>query len=179
MDQITGAHVQIDESQFQPERKAVRESATGSGVEPAPIRTQPQSTCFVCGPAHQTGLRIRFEPAGGGDVYALWIPAPAWEGFEGIIHGGIVSTVLDVEGRLDRRPAGVDSRIENSIPPAAAFRRASDDPWLDCRPRPAPNQDGGYRGGQRWPRIRPCVGDFPPRALMQSGIRSTNFRQLT
>lgn len=26
---------------------------------------------------------------------ATWTPVPAWEGFRGIVHGGVVSTVLD------------------------------------------------------------------------------------
>ena len=26
---------------------------------------------------------------------ATWTPAPVWEGFRGIVHGGVVSTVLD------------------------------------------------------------------------------------
>jgi acyl-coenzyme A thioesterase PaaI-like protein len=26
---------------------------------------------------------------------ATWTPNPAWEGFRGIVHGGVVSTVLD------------------------------------------------------------------------------------
>jgi len=26
---------------------------------------------------------------------ATWTPSPTWEGFRGIVHGGVVSTVLD------------------------------------------------------------------------------------
>jgi acyl-coenzyme A thioesterase PaaI-like protein len=28
-------------------------------------------------------------------VEAHWAPSPEWEGFRGIVHGGVVSTVLD------------------------------------------------------------------------------------
>jgi acyl-coenzyme A thioesterase PaaI-like protein len=28
-------------------------------------------------------------------MVAGWTPGPAWEGFRGIVHGGVVSTVLD------------------------------------------------------------------------------------
>jgi acyl-coenzyme A thioesterase PaaI-like protein len=62
---------------------------------PAAIPAETQSTCFVCGPANPGGLRIRYEHAPGGSVSAAWIPDSRWEGFRGIIHGGIVSTVLD------------------------------------------------------------------------------------
>ena len=30
-----------------------------------------------------------------GSIQERWIPAREWEGFEGIIHGGIIGTVLD------------------------------------------------------------------------------------
>ncbi len=58
---------------------------------PAP---RPPSRCFVCGEENPRGLRLRFTADGAG-VSAEWIPAPYLEGFEGIVHGGIVSTVLD------------------------------------------------------------------------------------
>ncbi len=54
-----------------------------------------QQTCFACGPEHPHGLHLRFQTEQAGVVRAEWIPDPAWEGFRGIIHGGIVSTVLD------------------------------------------------------------------------------------
>jgi uncharacterized protein (TIGR00369 family) len=68
---------------------------TAAGVEPVRIRAEIQSTCFVCGPAHPSGLRIRYEIRRDGSVCATWTPGRSWEGFAGIIHGGIVSTLLD------------------------------------------------------------------------------------
>jgi acyl-coenzyme A thioesterase PaaI-like protein len=58
-------------------------------------RARSQRTCVVCGQDNPRGLRIRYEPADGGAVKATWNPEPCWEGFEGVVHGGIVSTVLD------------------------------------------------------------------------------------
>lgn len=55
----------------------------------------PQPTCFGCGRDHPHGLKLEFREDGDGSVTANWIPSNAWEGFQGIIHGGIVSTVLD------------------------------------------------------------------------------------
>ncbi len=60
-----------------------------------PLHVRSQSRCVVCGPDHPHGLRIRFNPGLDGVVRAEWVPASEWEGFEGIIHGGIISTVLD------------------------------------------------------------------------------------
>jgi len=51
--------------------------------------------CVVCGPENPHGLQLRFERLEDGVVAADWSPTAQWEGFKGIIHGGIVSTVLD------------------------------------------------------------------------------------
>jgi uncharacterized protein (TIGR00369 family) len=62
--------------------------------EPTPrARTQPY--CVVCGPENPKGLHIRYETAPDGIVSARWTASPACEGFEGIVHGGIIATLLD------------------------------------------------------------------------------------
>jgi len=61
----------------------------------ATLRPQSQSVCIVCGPDHRHGLHLRFELASDGSAGADWTPAEDWQGFRGIIHGGIVSMVLD------------------------------------------------------------------------------------
>jgi acyl-coenzyme A thioesterase PaaI-like protein len=66
-----------------------------SAVKVMPLRARPQSCCVVCGPDHPCGLRIRYEVCSDGTVLAKWIPTSDWEGFRGIVHGGILSTVLD------------------------------------------------------------------------------------
>jgi acyl-coenzyme A thioesterase PaaI-like protein len=40
-------------------------------------------------------LRIKYETAGDGVISARWVPNSNWESFRGVIHGGIVCTVLD------------------------------------------------------------------------------------
>ncbi len=59
------------------------------------LRARPNSGCFVCGEDNPHGLHIRFERTEGGEAVAEWIPGRTMEGFEGIVHGGIVSAVLD------------------------------------------------------------------------------------
>lgn len=54
-----------------------------------------QNTCFACGPDNPHGLRLRFEIGETGELVTEWIPGVFTEGFRGIVHGGIVSTVLD------------------------------------------------------------------------------------
>lgn len=53
------------------------------------------STCFVCGQDNPQGLHLLFEREESGKLAATWTPRADWEGYHGIIHGGIVSTVLD------------------------------------------------------------------------------------
>ena len=59
------------------------------------LHASPHSACFVCGQDNPTGLRIRFRRQLEGEILADWTPGPEWEGFRGIVHGGVVSTVLD------------------------------------------------------------------------------------
>jgi acyl-coenzyme A thioesterase PaaI-like protein len=53
------------------------------------------SRCFACGPEHPRGLRLHFAASEDGAMVAEWTPASDLEGYGGIVHGGIVSTVLD------------------------------------------------------------------------------------
>ncbi len=59
------------------------------------LSARSQSSCFACGPDNSRGLRQHFQGNDAGEMLAEWIPESELEGFEGIVHGGIVSTVLD------------------------------------------------------------------------------------
>jgi uncharacterized protein (TIGR00369 family) len=50
--------------------------------------------CFVCGAHNQHGLKLRFY-RDGPDVVTEFTPQPEQAGFRGIVHGGIIATVLD------------------------------------------------------------------------------------
>ena len=50
--------------------------------------------CFGCGDDNPCGLHLRFAETGDG-VSAAFTPFAMHQGFQGVIHGGIVSTVLD------------------------------------------------------------------------------------
>ncbi|MDR7866504.1 MAG: PaaI family thioesterase [Sporomusaceae bacterium] len=50
--------------------------------------------CFACGPNNPIGLKLRFSEEG--DKYvARFTAGPEHQGYDGIVHGGIVSTLLD------------------------------------------------------------------------------------
>lgn len=50
--------------------------------------------CVGCGHQNPHGLQLTFRVNGNG-VTAEWVPGKNWESFQGVIHGGVVSTVLD------------------------------------------------------------------------------------
>jgi acyl-coenzyme A thioesterase PaaI-like protein len=52
------------------------------------------SGCFACGQANPIGLRLRFT-ADGDTVRAEFTPGPHYQGYDGVVHGGIVAAALD------------------------------------------------------------------------------------
>jgi acyl-coenzyme A thioesterase PaaI-like protein len=50
--------------------------------------------CFACGPKNEHGLHLHFSETSGG-ARAVFIPTVDHEGWPGVIHGGILLTVLD------------------------------------------------------------------------------------
>lgn len=52
--------------------------------------------CFVCGPRNAAGLHIPMQKSVEGHTCSFtWAPGPAYQGYAGIVHGGILSTLLD------------------------------------------------------------------------------------
>lgn len=51
--------------------------------------------CFGCGPVNPIGLHLHFEPAPDGGVVAGFQPRIEHQGWEGVMHGGLVTTLLD------------------------------------------------------------------------------------
>lgn len=57
---------------------------------------QPNSKkCFVCGVENPIGLNLSFYDTAPGRVEATWIPRSHFQGFPGIVHGGIIAAALD------------------------------------------------------------------------------------
>jgi len=67
---------------------------------PSPARipamsVQFQRTCFGCGVDNPHGLQLQFRVDPDGAAEGSWIPDTKWEGLQGIVHGGIITTLLD------------------------------------------------------------------------------------
>ena len=63
---------------------------------------QPNSShCFVCGLENPSGLQMVFYNVGQGQVEARYTVPREFEGYPGVVHGGIVASMLDeVVGRV-------------------------------------------------------------------------------
>lgn len=59
------------------------------------MKQQPSSRmCFACGRENHIGLHLAFREDGG-QVETSFTPGVEHQGFPGILHGGIISTLLD------------------------------------------------------------------------------------
>src|SRR5436309_2881661 len=59
------------------------------------MRTLPHThSCFVCGESNVVGLNLRFE-TDGKVVHGRFTPRAEHVGFRDVVHGGIISTLLD------------------------------------------------------------------------------------
>jgi uncharacterized protein (TIGR00369 family) len=58
-------------------------------------RAQAHGRCVVCGHADGHAPRLRFAVAADGSVQATFQPDRAYEGYSGILHGGVIATLLD------------------------------------------------------------------------------------
>lgn len=65
---------------------------TRSDLKPLPLREA--NTCFGCGPRNDCGLHMRFHTDG--QTLYSWLKIPSHlSGWRNIVHGGILTTILD------------------------------------------------------------------------------------
>ena len=70
--------------------------ARRSGViERKKWKTISHPNCFACGSKNGAGLRLKFHKDEDGTVFGNFFADPKFEGYSGIIHGGIIATLLD------------------------------------------------------------------------------------
>lgn len=51
--------------------------------------------CFACGPNKGLGLELKFYRNEDGTVFGNFFADSKYEGYSGIVHGGIIATLLD------------------------------------------------------------------------------------
>lgn len=50
--------------------------------------------CFGCGPKNPAGLKLQFTESNG-ELHASWLPSEFYQGYPGVLHGGITAALLD------------------------------------------------------------------------------------
>jgi acyl-coenzyme A thioesterase PaaI-like protein len=88
------------------------------------VRKQPNSRmCFVCGRENPVGLKLEFyEDREANQVIAEVTIPDVYQGYPGVVHGGIVSTILDeISGRAVMMEAG-DEELLATLHMSVRFR---------------------------------------------------------
>ncbi len=64
---------------------------------PFPGLSGDEYRCFGCSPFNGHGLQLQFQEEDG-EVFCTWMPSSKFEGWKGIVHGGILATIMDELG---------------------------------------------------------------------------------
>ena len=59
-----------------------------------PFTSIKEYNCFGCSPSNPAGLHLEFYEDGN-EVVCEWQPRPEFQGYGNILHGGIISTLMD------------------------------------------------------------------------------------
>ncbi len=59
------------------------------------IRKQAHPNCIVCGPENRSGLNLDFDLLDNGMVQTSFRCEAFYQGFPGMLHGGVISALLD------------------------------------------------------------------------------------
>jgi uncharacterized protein (TIGR00369 family) len=71
----------------------IRRSGWDRGAE---MKLETNGNCFVCGENNPNGLRLSFEiDREKQTLRTTFVASPTFQGWDGIVHGGILSTLLD------------------------------------------------------------------------------------
>ncbi len=66
----------------------------GKDILSKSLKLEDDSFCFVCGKNNNSGLKLKFDLEAD-TMRTEFTPAKIHQGFANIVHGGIISTVLD------------------------------------------------------------------------------------
>lgn len=79
--------------------------------------------CFACGKENPYGLHLDFTYHPDGSVSTVFTPEQRFQGYEGILHGGIITTLLDevmahvfIAGKVPAVTARIEVRFKKPVP---------------------------------------------------------------
>ncbi len=59
------------------------------------LRERAHPWCVVCSPEQPAGLKVRFALNDAGEAVGEFACQAGWEGYPGLLHGGVISMLLD------------------------------------------------------------------------------------
>jgi len=81
--------------------------------------------CFACGAENPAGLRLRFVPVGKDESQCRFVARSELQGYDGILQGGVVATLLDsvmtnvlLQRGIAARTAELEIRFRRPVPVA-------------------------------------------------------------
>jgi acyl-coenzyme A thioesterase PaaI-like protein len=76
-------------------------------------KRQPNSRfCFLCGMENPVGLHLHIYETAPGEVEAIYIAPDHFQGYPGVVHGGIVAAMIDeISGRTHMGSNPLDPRF--------------------------------------------------------------------
>lgn len=75
---------------------------------------QPNSRdCFACGMQNPIGLKLQFYQTAQDEVTAELVPTEEYQGYAGILHGGVIATIMDEA--VSRAHMGADPYNTNFV----------------------------------------------------------------
>ncbi len=88
------------------------------------MKFESYGNCFVCGEKNAGGLRLSFQiDKEKKTLKTIFVGGPVYQGFDGILHGGIISTLLDeamaklvYELGYQAVTASLEIRFKNPVP---------------------------------------------------------------
>ena len=105
-------------------------------LEPSEARTGEHSGCFGCGRDNPAGLGLKMRLEGD-TVVADFTPAPRYEGWRGILHGGIICAllyeVMENWGYLNGMATMARTVSARLVKPARIGRPLTATAWLESR----------------------------------------------
>jgi uncharacterized protein (TIGR00369 family) len=109
------------------------------------MKKQPNAQhCFVCGVENPGGLKMKFYENGDGEVISEMIIPEQFQGYPGVVHGGIVASMLD---ELSGRPFMIGDEMQFFVTAELKIRYRKPVPIgeeLIMKGRKGP--DGGRKG---------------------------------
>jgi uncharacterized protein (TIGR00369 family) len=79
--------------------------------------------CFACGKNNPISLGLKFRQTDQNKVVAEFIPGLNHQGYDGIMHGGLVTTLLDeamvtaiIKEGIEAVTAAINVRFKNPVP---------------------------------------------------------------